>query len=301
MRRWIAFAAVLYPRSWRAEFGREFRVVLNDVKPSWRVFANVLRGALEMRMIGRTNWMKLVGLTAMAGAIVGVGLSYRLAPLYVSSAAIRVTPLTDPARPESPEAIRRRAAERVAELENEVLSRASLAPIIQDPRALLYPTESSRIPFEAVIEEMRRNILLERRPAAGGGTGAVVLRISFSDPDPTQAQAAVRVLTNKLLELNMDITRFRQRAYEDFWRRVSEVEPTKSAPSPAGEVAEVMEAASLPVGSVGPHRIMCLAWALGSGRRSVCWARWRCAGRGPRCGSADSRRLAACSPAPCRS
>ncbi|HXE63515.1 MAG TPA: hypothetical protein VN519_08230, partial [Bryobacteraceae bacterium] len=76
MRRWIGLAALLYPRNWRAEFGEEFRAVLDDVKPGWRVFGNVLRGAIEMRMMNGSNWAKLVAAMAIAGSIVGFGVSY---------------------------------------------------------------------------------------------------------------------------------------------------------------------------------------------------------------------------------
>ena len=61
MKRWIAFVAVLYPRSWRDEFGDEFGALLDDVKPSWRVFRNVLGGAIQMQITEGTNWMKVAG------------------------------------------------------------------------------------------------------------------------------------------------------------------------------------------------------------------------------------------------
>ena len=50
MRRWIARVAALYPRSWREEYGNEFDALLDDVKPGWRVFANVLGGAMKMHL-----------------------------------------------------------------------------------------------------------------------------------------------------------------------------------------------------------------------------------------------------------
>jgi hypothetical protein len=49
MKRWIARVAALHPRSWRAEYGEEFGALLDDVKPGWRVFANVLGGAIQFR------------------------------------------------------------------------------------------------------------------------------------------------------------------------------------------------------------------------------------------------------------
>ena len=61
MRRWIAFVAVLYPRGWRDEFGEEFSALLDDVKPSWRVFRNVLGGAVRMQITEGTNWLRVAG------------------------------------------------------------------------------------------------------------------------------------------------------------------------------------------------------------------------------------------------
>ena len=64
MKRWIARAAGLYPRSWREEYGAEFDALLDDVKPGWRAFANVLGGAMKMHLTTGTNWLKLVAATA---------------------------------------------------------------------------------------------------------------------------------------------------------------------------------------------------------------------------------------------
>ena len=70
--RWIAFVALLYPRSWREEFGAEFGALLDDVKPGWRVFANVLRGALEMQVTTGTSWIRVTAVAGVIGAIVPV-------------------------------------------------------------------------------------------------------------------------------------------------------------------------------------------------------------------------------------
>ena len=126
MKRWIAFVAVLYPRSWRDEFGEEFGALLDDVKPSWRVFRNVLGGAIRMQITEGTNWMKVVGATAIFGALVAAGLSYTVAPHYVSSAVISVTPQADPVRPASAEALHERVMARVEDMETLILSRTSL-------------------------------------------------------------------------------------------------------------------------------------------------------------------------------
>ena len=85
MKRWIALASVLYPRSWREEYGEEFSALLDDVRPRWRVFANVLGGAIRMQITNGTNWLKLALAMAIAGAIVAAGASFAVAPRYVSA------------------------------------------------------------------------------------------------------------------------------------------------------------------------------------------------------------------------
>ena len=194
MKRWIAFVAVLYPRSWRDEFGEEFGALLEDVKPSWRVFRNVLGGAIQMQITEGTNWMKVAGATAVVGALVAGGLSYRVAPRYVSWAAISVTPQVDPVRPTSPGVLHERAMARVTEMENVVLSRFSLLRIINDPQIGLYTEERKRIPMADIVQEMRDNIHIQARESADSGMAPIVLSISFSYPDQAKAQATVRAL-----------------------------------------------------------------------------------------------------------
>src|SRR5580658_2056311 len=190
MKRWIARVAALYPRSWREEYGAEFDALLYDVKPAWRVFANVLGGAMKMHLTTGSNWLKLVAATAAAGAIVAAGASFTVAPRYVSSAAISVTSQPDPLRPTSPQVLRHRAAEHVTEMETEILSRVSLSQTLQ--KLDLYKSERQRIPLEDVIEQMRRNIRIEARSST-----PIVFSISFAYPDQIKAQAAVRELAAK--------------------------------------------------------------------------------------------------------
>ncbi len=252
MRRWIRYAAGLYPQSWREEFGEEFRAVLDDVEPSWRVFGNVLRGAIEMRMMNGSGWAKLVAAMAIVGAAVGLGVSYRVAPVYVSSATIRVTPVVDPVRPATAEALRERVAQHVAEMETELRTRQALASVINDSRLLLYSAEQRTKPLEDVIEEMRRDLQMTAVPSSADG---VVLSISFSYGDPAKARATVQTLVAKFIEANLNHSLARQRAYQDFWRDMASVEHLKSVPpAPVGEIAQVVDAASKPLKPIGPHR-----------------------------------------------
>jgi capsular polysaccharide biosynthesis protein len=266
MKRWIAFVAVLYPRSWREEFGDEFAAVLNDVKPSWRVLTNVLGGALSMQITEGTNWLKVVAATAALCALVAGGLSYRVAPNYVSSAVISVTPQADPVRPTPPEVLHERAAAHMVEMGNGILSRWSLATIINDPGLQLYREQLRRRPLEDVIEEMRGNIHIQASQSADGGMAPIVISISFSYPDQVKAQATVRALAGRFIEENSNVNRERTAAYRGFWQDMSAFAHTKPAPPPpVGEIVGVLNTANLPTDSVGPNRLVFVARGLGVG------------------------------------
>jgi hypothetical protein len=50
MRRLSHLLVRLYPRSWRERYAEEFSALIEDVDPTWQTVANVMRGALEMRI-----------------------------------------------------------------------------------------------------------------------------------------------------------------------------------------------------------------------------------------------------------
>ena len=264
MKRWIALVAKLYPRSWREEFGEEFDALLDDVRPRWRVFVDILGGAIAMQLTERSNGLKLVASTAIAGTILAWGLSFRTPPQYVSSAKVSVTPQPDPVRPTSPEALRQRAAGHAAEMETRILSRVELFALIDDPNLELYKEERKKKPLEDVIEQMRHDIRIQARPSTE--EGPIVFNISFSYPDQVKAKAVVQALANKFTEENSNITRTDIAAYRGFWGDMSLINHSKPAPPPpVGEVVSVLDSASLPAESVTPSRMAFLAGGLGAG------------------------------------
>jgi len=263
MKRAIAFVAAFYPRSWREEFGEEFDALLDDVNPRWRVLTNVLGGAIRMQMTNGTSWLKLMAATAILGAIVAGGMSYRAAPNYVSSAVVSVTPQADPVRPTSPEVLRERAAADAAHLETTILSRFNLSQIIQEPSLDLYKEARRRTPLEDVIEQMRQDIRIQARSSTDGGP--MILSISFSYPDRVKAKAVVRKLANNFSERSAEIDRFRIDMYRGYWRDLSAGNHARPAPPPpVGEIVKVLDSAGQPIES-GPNRIAFLAWGLGAG------------------------------------
>ncbi len=266
MKRWIALVAMCYPRSWREEFGAEFDALLSDVKPNWRVLGNVLGGAIEMQITSGDNWLKLALATAAIGAIIGAGVSFTVKPNYVSSAVMSVTPQPDPVRNTSTEALRQRTAAQVAFMEEELLSRTSIALIIQDPRLELYKEELKQTPLDDVIEEMRRNIRIQARPSAQGDLAPMVFSISFSYPDQAKAQATILELTRKFTAISTNTNQNSTLAYQDFWREMVAVGLSKSTPPPpAGVSAAVLGNPSAAVESPGSSRIISIARGLGTG------------------------------------
>jgi uncharacterized protein involved in exopolysaccharide biosynthesis len=266
MKPWIGIAAALYPRNWREQYGEEFRALLDDVKPGWRIFANVLGGALKMQITSGTGWLKLAAATAVAGAIVAAAASFAVAPHYVSSAVMQVVPQADPLRPTSPQALQQRAADRVVQMQTDILSRGSLAQLIQKPSLDLYKRERQRMPMEDVVQEMRRHIRIQAHSSVEGGMAPIVLSISFEYPDQVKAQAVLRELVTKFAEQNFTINRFRDALYRAFWKDEAAAHQAKPAPPPpVGEIVVVLDPPSLPNKPMWPNRIAFLAWGLGSG------------------------------------
>jgi hypothetical protein len=87
MKRLFRLATRLYPAWWRQRYRSEFEALLEDVKPGWREFFDVINGALTMQI--RTLGMIPIVCT-LAGAIVGGVIAFRTPALFASSATIRL-------------------------------------------------------------------------------------------------------------------------------------------------------------------------------------------------------------------
>jgi len=254
MKRWILAAAQFYPREWRQEYGKEFDALLDDLKPGWKVFANVFRGAISMQ-ITKANWLKVAAVTAAAGAVVAAAVSFTQPPRYVSTAVMQITPQPDPLRPAPPEVLKERAADYLKQMQIEILSRTSLAQIVQKRSLDLYKYDRMRVPMEDVVQNMRRDIRIE--PVGPDGT----FRISFAHPDQLKAQAVTRELVTKFSETNFTINRNRAAIYENFWKDQAKPVP----PAPTGEIMAVIDPPSLPSQSISPNRIAFLVAGGGGG------------------------------------
>uniref|UniRef100_Q01X58 Lipopolysaccharide biosynthesis n=1 Tax=Solibacter usitatus (strain Ellin6076) TaxID=234267 RepID=Q01X58_SOLUE len=215
MREWIRLASRLYPRRWRARYGDEFDALLDASGGGVRDFADVLGGALKMQLLNGNSW-KLAAGTALAGAILGAGLALAVPQRYISSAVVKVG-----------------ASDLAAQQLQEVLSRSSLAEMIQRPSLQLYSRERYREPLEDIVEQMRtRDIRVQR----SGDT----LTISFEYPDAEKAQAVTRALTARLLASDEAYRGLRERRWQAVWpgtvmppaARVQVLEPPNLAGQP---------------------------------------------------------------------
>ncbi len=148
-----------------------------------------------------------------AGLVISTVIAFFWPDTYVSSAVMRITP---PQVPENlvPSAITGQMADRLQQMQTEILSRTSLADIIQKPSLNLYPKERARKPLEDVIQDMK-NKYIRITPVADTSTTnpntarryASAFLISFAYTDRYKAQAVVRELVTKFTEQNVTVQR----------------------------------------------------------------------------------------------
>jgi uncharacterized protein involved in exopolysaccharide biosynthesis len=271
MRHWLRLAIWLYPAAWRARYGREFDALLGDLDPRWRDLWDILRGAITMQLSTPVTYFKLGAATAVAGALIAGGVSFALPERYVSSAVMRVMPQVPAAA--DPAQYQMVGSERLSFLQQDVLSRTSLAEIIQRPELDLYPADRHRYPLEDVIQNMRqRDILImtvdSKLPFQGS---ASAFQISFVYPDRAKAQNVVRALITKFADTNVRAS------------MGTTDQPVAAVPMPVN--LEVIDPASLPEKAVEPDRFGIAVIGLGAGfglglliaslrRRPLRWTLW---------------------------
>jgi hypothetical protein len=263
MRRWLRIAIWLYPAAWRRRYGREFDALLTDIQPRARDLWDIFRGAITVQLSTPVTYLKLGAATAALGALVASGVSFTFPDRYVSSAVMRVAPqIPTGADPGQYQMI---ADEHLAQLKVEVLSRQSLASLIQQPELNLYPADRLRYPLEDVIQGMRNNDIhiepVETKLPFQDGTSA--FRIAFEYPDRKVAQGVVRALVTRLNNDNVVAARR----------------------GPFVVNLEVLDPPNLPEKAIDPGRLAIVGIGLGAGfalglliaylrRRPLRWTLW---------------------------
>lgn len=174
----------LYPSEWRARYGEEFGALVEDTPPSWLSNFDLLKGAVRMQFSVPT-FPKLAVMLSTVGIVLGMAVAMIVPSQYESTAVLRW---------ESG------SVERVQQIQAIVLSRASLARVINDPHLDLYREERSQVPTEDVVELMRRDIHIRL-----AGNGAGVFSIRFTYPIPLKAQATVNALITRFMEENENL------------------------------------------------------------------------------------------------
>jgi hypothetical protein len=227
MRGWIAWAACLYPAEWRRRYGAEFDALLDDASLQWRDLADVIRGALIMRMTACNSYWKVGAIAGLVGAILaGVG-AFTIPDRWAVTAIMQVDRAPDDKGP--PPADRREQVLRaLGTAELEILGHTNLMALIQEPSLDLYQEERKRMPIEDVALQMVRRDLRVQFLNADRRDGQA-FQISYSYPDRYKCRAVV------------------QRLVADFQQQ--------AARNPGGTVLSVVETPVLPETPYYPNRL----------------------------------------------
>ena len=229
MKRWIRFAASLYPAKWRQRYEAEFQALLDDIHPGWREFLNVLGGALKMRLLsGGSLYLKLAAAFAALGMLGALGVSLAVTRQYASSAVLRVAPVSQSSG--SPD-------QQLLSATQQVVSRLGLAEIIQRQELNLYPDERLRLPLEDVVAKMASDLHIQ---PVRTKESALAVRVEFRYRDPKKAQAVVNAISSEMSAFFV---------YKQTGR----------------QGLSVVEQATLPLNAVPPHLAKFLLFGLAAG------------------------------------
>jgi polysaccharide chain length determinant protein (PEP-CTERM system associated) len=145
-----------------------------------------------------------------AGLVVGVVVAFLWPDTFISQALMRITPQQVPEKL-VPSAINSQMAERLTQMQQEILSRTSLAEMIQRPALNLYLKDRQHMPMEDIIEQMRNKdikISMLDGSLQGSNRGlAAAFVIQYKYTDKYKAQAVVRDLVSKFEEQNVTVLR----------------------------------------------------------------------------------------------
>src|SRR5215472_13412112 len=94
---------------------------------------------------------------AFAGLVAAVVVAFLWPDSYVSTAVVRITRQQAP-QTLSPSAVNLQMAERLTQMQREILSRTSLSEMILRPSLNLYSKVRQRMPADDVVELMRKDI-----------------------------------------------------------------------------------------------------------------------------------------------
>ena len=187
MKRLLYLITRLYPRSWRARYGDEFRALLEDIEPRWSDVWNLFTNGLTARGTAMNAWQwmtigAVLGLAAHAGMFATHGHQF-----YTSTSILQV-PAASPTD----------AAEKVGPFVRDAMSRPHLLEVMRHHN--LYARERAAGPerTEAAIDKFANTISI--KPSNEGLKGYVGFAVAVRDRDPGRAQRLSREFMSRVVD-----------------------------------------------------------------------------------------------------
>ena len=222
MKRFVRWAARLYPAEWRMRYGAEFDVLLDDAPLRWSDLGDVVRGAAIMQMTSWMTYWKMALLAGIAGAMLAGGIAFAIPDQYLcyASMALEKSPVTTPWQ----------LSDALQKANAKILGRDGfLKALVLDPQLDLYKKERQTLSADRVAEDIFRKHLYVRPYDMGHGSEGQAFSIVFQYPDRYKAAQVVRRLTV---------------AYQQ-----------EFPPTPGGPVLRVLEAPLTPLLPFYPNRL----------------------------------------------
>ena len=187
MKRAVRALVWLYPSSWRKRYGREFEAFLEDATPSVCDACDIAWGALKMR-ITKSVFARILVAGLSVGVIVAT-LVFVTTPKHYRSEAFFTAKPSGQITAYIVEALKG----------NAFFSKEFLSSLIL--KRNLYPSERSRMPIDAVIDEMKRNIHVYYSPTVSSGSQDVLKFVmEFEYSNPSIAHEVNEELVSQFLE-----------------------------------------------------------------------------------------------------
>jgi uncharacterized protein involved in exopolysaccharide biosynthesis len=175
------------------------------------VYASIQRRPLDMSDyidVARRHRGWLLG-PLFAGLVIGAVVAFALPNVYVSQASLRITP-AQISEAILPSVVNQQMADRINEMQQDILSRTSLAELIQRPALDLYKKERDRKPLDDVIEQMRTkdvkiqvmNLGSNPQSASSAHATGSAFTVSFAYHDRYKAKAVVDALVSRFVNSN---------------------------------------------------------------------------------------------------
>src|ERR1022692_3868094 len=138
------------------------------------------------------------------GLVIAVVAGFLQPDTFVSYATMRITPQQVSEKLIPSVMNSSQLAERVSQLETEILSRNILLDIIQKPALDLYKKDRLKLPVEDVVQTMKnRDVHIIPISSSGDRRLTSAFQITFRYTDKYKASAVVRELVSRFTDLNV--------------------------------------------------------------------------------------------------